>query len=120
MICLILRLLAAAFLLLGSWVMFGDISNDTSASIKLGEYMHEIAPSFLLQAQVVVDRYIDPCSLFVALGCSPFLWHPIILTLLVWPAAIVFLIIGVLFWLLSQFFRGFHGKRQRSYHRDGR
>ncbi len=117
---LIFRLLAAAFLLLGSWVMFGDITNDTSASIKLGEYISEIAPSFLLQAEAVVDRYIDPCSLFVALGCSPFLWHPIILSLLVWPAAIVFLIIGVLFWLLSQFFHGFHGKRTRSYHRDGR
>ena len=120
MIRLILQLLAAAFLLLGIWVMFGDITNDTSSSIKLGEYMREIAPSLLLQAEVVVDRYIDPCSLFVALGCSPFLWHPIILSLLVWPAAIVFLIIGVLFWLLSQFFRGFQSQRQRSYHRDGR
>lgn len=120
MIRLIFRLLAAACLLLGGWVMFGDITNDTSASIKLGEYMRETVPSFLLQAEVVVDRYIDPCSLFVALGCTPFLWHPIILSLLVWPAAIVFLIMGVLFWLLSQFFRGFHGKHQRSYHRDGR
>ena len=96
MIRLILRLLAAAFLLLGSWVMFDDITNDDSASIILGEYMRENAPSFLLQAEVVVDRYIDPCSLIIALGCSPFIWHPVISSLLLWPAAIVFLVIVLL------------------------
>ena len=120
MMRLILRLLAAAFLLLGSWVMFGDITNDDSASIILGEYIREIAPSFLLQAEVVVDRYIDPCSLIIALGCSPFIWHPVISSLLLWPAAIVFLVMGGAFLLLSRLFRGFHGRRKRSYHRDGR
>ena len=117
---LILRLLAAAFLLLGSWVMYGDITNDDSASIILGEHMRENAPSFLLQAEVVVDRYIDPCSLIMALGCSPFIWHPVISSLLLWPAAIVFLVMGGIFLLLSRLFRGFHVKRKRSYHRDGR
>ena len=120
MMRLILRLLAAAFLLLGGWVMFDDITNDDSASIILGEYMRENAPSFLLQAEVVVDRYIDPCSLIIALGCSPFIWHPVISSLLLWPAAIVFLVMGGAFLLLSRLFRGFHGRRKRSYHRDGR
>ena len=117
---LILRLLAAVFLLLGSWVMFGDITNDDSALILLGKYMREMSPSFLLRAEVVVDRYIDPCSLIIALGCSPFIWHPVISGLLLWPAAIVFLVMGGAFLLLSRLFRGFHGRRKRSYHRDGR
>ncbi len=120
MMRLILRLLAVAFLLLGGWVMFGDITNDDSASIILGEYMRENAPSFLLQAEVVVDRYIDPCSLIIALGCSPFIWHPVISSLLQWPAAIVFLVMGGAFLLLSRLFRSFQGRRKRSYHRDGR
>ena len=120
MMRLILRLLAAAFLLLGSWVMFDDITNDDSESILLGKYMSEIAPSFLLQAEVVVDRYIDPCSLIIALGCSPFIWHPVISSLLLWPAAIVFFIMGGAFLMLSRLFRGFKSRQKRSYHRDGR
>tara|TARA_Y100000591_G_scaffold329737_1_gene359000 strand:- start:1242 stop:1604 length:363 start_codon:yes stop_codon:yes gene_type:complete len=120
MICLILRLLAAAFLLLGSWVMFGDITDDNSASVMLGQYLYERAPEFLQVAEALIDRYVDPCSLIVALGCSPFIWHPFISSLLLWPAAIVFLTKGVLFWLLSRIFSGFQVRRKRSYHRDGR
>ena len=120
MIRLILRLLAAAFLLLGSWVMFGDITDDKSASVMLGQYLYERAPEFLQVAEAVIDRYIDPCSLIVALGCSPFMWHPLISSLLLWPAAIVFFIMGVLFWLLSKIFRGFQVRQKRSFHRDGR
>ena len=120
MIRLILRLLAVAFLLLGSWVMFGDITNDDSASVMLGQYLYERAPEFLQVAEAFIDRYVDPCSLFIALGCSPFIWHPVISSLLLWPAAIVFLIMGGAFLLLSKLFRGFHGRRKRSYHRDGR
>ena len=32
--------------------------------------------------EAVIDRYIDPCGLFLRLGCSPFLWHPMIATTL--------------------------------------
>ena len=73
MMRLILKLLAAVFLLLGSWVMFGDITNDDSASVVLGQYLYERAPELLHVAEAVIDRYIDPCSLFIALGCSPFI-----------------------------------------------
>jgi hypothetical protein len=100
--------------------MFGDISDDVTQSIKLGLFVKELAPSFLRQAEVVVERYIDPCSLIMALDCSPFIWHPFIRSLLEWPAAIVFLTIGVFFWFLSHLFQGFQSKRQRSFHRDGR
>ena len=120
MMRLIFRLLAIVFLLLGSWVMFGDITDDNSASVMLGQYLYERAPEFLQVAEAVIDRYIDPCSLIIALGCSPFIWHPIISSLLLWPAAIVFLIMGGAFLLLSRLFRGFHIRRKRSYHRDGR
>ena len=100
--------------------MFGDITNDESESVVLGQYLYERAPVSLQIAEAIIDRYIDPCSLIVALGCSPFIWHPVISSLLVWPAAIVFLIMGVSFWLLSKLFHSFRGRRQRSYHRDGR
>ena len=120
MIRMIFQLLAAVFLLLGSWVVFGDITNDNSDSVILGQYLYERTPVSLQITEAIIDRYIDPCSLIVALGCSPFLWHPVISSLLVWPAAIVFLIMGVSFWLLSKLFRGFRSRRQRSYHRDGR
>ena len=117
---LLFKLLAVGFLLLGGWVMFGDITDDNAASVMLGQYFYERAPSSLQIAEAVIDRYIDPCSLIVALGCSPFLWHPLISGLLQWPAAIVFLVIGVLFWLISRLFAGLKGKRHRRYHREGR
>ena len=120
MIRVLFRLLAAAFILLGSWVMFGDITDDNSASVMLGQYLYERAPASLQIAETMIDRYVDPCSLIVALGCSPFIWHPVISSLLVWPAAIVFLIVGVFFWLLSYLFHNFRSRRQRSYYRDGR
>ena len=44
-----------------------------------------------------VSRYIDPCGLIVPLGCEPFLWHPLIATVLGWPAALVMLLLMVLF-----------------------
>ena len=117
---LLFKLLAVVFLLLGGLVMFGDITDDNAASVMLGQYLYERAPSSLQIAEAVIDRYIDPCSLIVALGCSPFMWHPLISGLLQWPAAIVFLVIGVLFWLISRLFAGLKGKRHRQYHREGR
>ena len=120
MMRLILRLLAAAFLILGCWVIFGDITNDDSESVLLGQYLFERAPGFLQVAEAVIDRYIDPCSLFIALSCSPFIWHPVISSLLLWPAAIVFLVMGGAFLHLSRIFSGFEGRRKRSYCRDGR
>jgi len=117
---LLFKLLAVVFLLLGGLVMFDDITDDNAASVMLGQYLYERAPSSLQIAEAVIDRYIDPCSLIVALGCSPFMWHPLISGLLQWPAAIVFLVIGVLFWLISRLFAGLKGKRHRQYHREGR
>ena len=63
--------------------MFGDITNDESESVVLGQYLYERAPVSLQIAEAIIDRYIDPCSLIVALGCSPFIWHPVISSLLV-------------------------------------
>ena len=79
---MLFKLLAGAFLLLGIWVMWGDITDDNAASVMLGQYLYERTPSTLQIAEAVIDRYIDPCSLIVALGCSPFLWHPLISGLL--------------------------------------
>ena len=100
--------------------MVGDITDDNTASVMLGQYLYERAPSSLQIAETVIDRYIDPCSLIVALGCSPFLWHPLISGLLQWPAAIVFLVIGVSFWITGRLFPAMKGRRHRQYHREGR
>ena len=51
----------------------------------------------LMIGEAVVSRYIDPCGLIVPLGCEPFLWHPLIATVLGWPAALVMLLLMVLF-----------------------
>ena len=117
---LLCKFLAGAFLLLGLWVMWSDITDDNAASVMLGQYLYERVPSSLQIAEAVIDRYIDPCSLIAALDCSPFLWHPMISGLLQWPAAIFFLVIGVLFGLISRLFPGLKGKRHRQYHREGR
>lgn len=115
---LLFKFLAALFLLLGGWIMLGDFTDD-AASVMLGQYLYEIAPSSLQIAEAVIDRYIDPCSLIIALGCSPFLWHPLISGFLQLPAAIVFLIFGVLLWLVSRLLPKTKSRRHREYHRKG-
>ena len=117
---LLFKILSVAFIIWGGWVMVGDITDDNTASVMLGQYLYERAPSSLQIAEAIIDRYIDPCSLFVALGCSPFLWHPLVSGLLQWPAAIVFLVIGVLFWITGRLFPAMKGRRHRQYHREGR
>ena len=57
--------------------MFSDITNDNSASVMLGQYLRDHAPEFLKTAEVVVDRYIDPCSFIVALGTLTFHMAPV-------------------------------------------
>jgi hypothetical protein len=51
--------------------------------------------------------------LIVALGCAPFLWHPMIVTLLSWPAALVFLLLTVSFTGLARLIRGRAERRVR-------
>ena len=55
--------------------------------LKLGEFWFHFAPNSLQIAESIVSRYIDPCSALDILDCSGFIWHPLISTLLLMPAA---------------------------------
>ena len=67
---------------------------------KIGQLWYDFFPESLQIFEVLISRYIDPCSIFAFLGCSGFLWHPTISTLLNLPAGITlalisFILIGV-------------------------
>ena len=62
-----------------------------------GQFWFEHSPASLQSVEAIVSRYLDPCSLFVGIGCEPFLWHPLVSTLLLWPAAFVLLLLMGIF-----------------------
>ena len=114
----LLTTLAAISGLAALWFFYGDVTT-TAPSILTGQVWFSLAPSSLQVAEAVVSRYIDPCGIIVSLGCSPFLWHPVISTLLQQSAVIVFGILAVLFLLLSRIFSAAHN-RNKHLHREGR
>ena len=85
------------------WYFIADWMNNAPSSAILGQVWFMTAPSSLQIAEAVVERYIDPCSVMLFLGCSPFLWHPGIATILQWPVANVFAGSAVGFFILAQF-----------------
>ena len=73
---------------------------------QIGQIWYKYAPNSLQIAEVIVSRYIDPCSSLEILNCSGFVWHPIISTLLIFPA-------GLTFGILTIFFIYFGTKKRR-------
>ena len=66
----------------------------------IGRFWYELSPNSLQIFEVIVSRYIDPCSLFLNLGCSPLLWHPLISSILILPATPIFILLSLSFiWL---------------------
>ena len=66
----------------------------------IGRFWYELSPNSLQIFEVIVSRYIDPCSLFLNLGCSPLLWHPFISSILILPATPIFILLSLSFiWL---------------------
>ena len=59
--------------------------------ITVGELWHRLDSSSLQIAQAAVQRYIHPA-----------IWDPIILTVLLWPAVVVFGVSGLVLALLSR------------------
>jgi hypothetical protein len=81
-------LTGGAFLVLGhDFLQYLD--SQTWHSILLGELWFTINPEGLNLTQAIVQRYIWPT-----------LWDPVILSLLLWPAWLVFLAPGLLLLLL--------------------
>ena len=70
----------------------------------IGRFWYELSPNSLQIFEVIVSRYIDPCSLFLNLGCSPLLWHPLISNILILPATPIFILLSLsIFWLQKRF-----------------
>ena len=87
-----------------------DHGHDGFADI--GTLWWLLAPTSLQVAEAAVSRYLDPCGLIVALDCTPFLWYPIITTILLIPALPFFLLTGIALAVLNKYLRmqdGLHG-----------
>jgi len=87
------------------YAMWLDLTATSEPSIVLGQFWFEHHSTSLQVTEAVISRYVDPCGLIVALGCEPFLWHPVIATLLGWPTAVVMLMLTGLFLGLARMMR---------------
>ena len=103
MVRLCLNLLALFAIIIAAGLMWQDFVSD-EPSVLLGQIWFEISPQSLQVSEAIIERYIDPCGLIPALGCSPFLWHPIIATILGWPAALVMIGLSIIFWWVGGLF----------------
>jgi hypothetical protein len=87
------RFLAWLFIALGLGVFAYDVwvflNSGAVRLTALGQLWYWIHPGSLNLVQAVVERYIHP-----------FLWDPIIINVLLAPAAVLFVGIGILFALL--------------------
>jgi len=93
----IVQILAIGCTGLTGFVIWQDLNSPFSPSIVIGKIWYAAHPGSLQVSEAIISRYIDPCGLFVALDCTPFLWHPLIATLLSWPAGLVgFVLTGIL------------------------
>jgi hypothetical protein len=102
----ILSVIGIIFFLLGLVAAVKDATSLDGPWYTIGRLWFEINPTGLQVTEAFVSRYVDPCSIFVALGCSPFVWHPIIGTVLTWNAVPVFFILTVVFLLLGRLLGG--------------
>ncbi len=96
------NILSALLFLLSIWYFITDQVQQSSSVTLLGEAWFNNAPTSLQLTEVVIDRYIDPCSLISFLGCPSFLWHPTISSVLQLPASLFFFTLGVIVLVLSQ------------------
>lgn len=121
MIGIFFKIIAALFGLLAFYVIWLDVTNDMSPSIVLGQFWFEHHSVSLQVGEAIISRYIDPCGLIVALNCEPFLWHPVIASLLAWPAALVLIIFTLIFGGLARLAGRRSSRRasKRALHRDG-
>ena len=92
-------LVGCAFLVLGHDILL-YLNTEAWHSILLGELWYNLNPQGLNLTQAIVQRYL-----------TPVLWDPVILTVLLWPAWLVFLAPGVVFLLLCRKRRPAGGRR---------
>ena len=88
------------------YAMWLDLSVTDEPSKVLGQFWFEYHASSLQITEAIVSRYVDPCGLIVPLGCEPFLWHPVMVTVLGWPTALVLLLLTGFFLGIARLMRG--------------
>ena len=93
MISTLFRIIGYGFGLVALYAIWIDLSSTGAPSTVLGQFWSDRHLASLMIGEAIVSRYVDPCGLIVALGCAPFLWHPMIATILGWPAALVLLLL---------------------------
>ena len=93
-----MKTLAIACACFTGFVIWQDLNSPFSSSVALGKIWYEAHPGSLQVSEAIISRYIDPCGMFIALDCTPFLWHPIIATLLGWPAGLVGFVLTSILW----------------------
>ncbi len=98
----ILQILALCCAGLTSVVIWQDLNSPFSASMVIGKIWYGAHPGSLQVSEAIISRYIDPCGLIVALDCTPFLWHPLIATLLSWPAGLVGFVLTGILWFFGR------------------
>jgi hypothetical protein len=117
---ILFKIFAAILLLAAIWVFYTDVTTE-AASMMFGKFWFDLSPSSLQVTEAIISRYIDPCGLFVRLGCSPFLWHPVISTTLQWPAVLVLAGLAVICYLAGSLGGSPRAPRKNNaYYRDGR
>ena len=100
------RILGYLIGLVALYAMWLDLTMSSQPSVVLGQFWFERHAASLQVTETVISRYVDPCGLIVALGCEPFLWHPLIVTLLGWPTALVLLLAMAVFLGVARLIRG--------------
>ena len=98
----IFQILAIGFAGLTGFVIWQDLNSPFSASVVIGKIWYGAHPRSLQVSEAIISRYIDPCGLIVALDCTPFLWHPLIATLLSWPAGLVGFVLTGILWFFGR------------------
>ncbi|MEC8672920.1 MAG: hypothetical protein VXY13_04170 [Pseudomonadota bacterium] len=114
MISTSVRILGYLLGLAALYAMWLDLTATSEPSIILGQFWFERHATSLQVTEAVISRYVDPCGLIMALGCEPFLWHPVVATLLGWPTAVVLWMLTGFFLGLSRLIRGRSDRKIRS------
>ena len=92
--------------LIALYAMWLDLRMTDEPSKVFGQFWFEHHAASLQITEAVISRYVDPCGLIVALGCEPFLWHPVLVTILGWPTALVLLLMTGFFLGIARLMRG--------------
>jgi len=99
--------------LMALYAMWLDLSVTDEPSKVLGQFWFEHHAASLQITEAVISRYVDPCGLIVPLGCEPFLWHPVLVTVLGWPTALVLLLLTGFFLSIARLMRGSRERKIR-------